>query len=162
MKKSGIIISIILIVVISIGVSVAIFFNENTKTQVALKSIASEKSDVQTKIDKLKADQDSKFYLPSDVAKYFLNEAKSNSFDRAKLYLAKSKQNEDVKKMLNLPKELSALTVEEVKYDIVTENEATVRTTIKFENADGVLSNRIFTLAKEDGAWKISEIKGES
>lgn len=130
---------------------VAFFANSNFKSN--LTEIQSKKSSAQTELDKLKADKDTNGYLPSDVVKYFINELKNGSGDKAKLYLATATKETSTETLFGQKYDFTTVIVKDATYEIA-DGDATVATSLAFGEQEITKS---FVLAKENDAWKIVE-----
>ncbi|MEI7690034.1 MAG: hypothetical protein WCI63_00130 [bacterium] len=145
-------------VILLAGTIVGIYSLRNKAFVTESKDLTNKAATVKIDIDKLKLDKDSKDYLPSDVVKNFIVEFKADSAEKTKLYLSSGQKNMDVKTVLSVDKEFDKVNVIETTYTV--ENDmATVNLKGSWPTEDATFEKTI-NLVKEDGLWKINEIKG--
>ena len=140
------------------GTIVGIYTWRNNSFTAQSNDLTNKAATIKSDIEKIKAEKDSQDYSPSDVVKNFLTEFKADSAEKMKLYLATSQQNLDVKKTLAIDKNFSDLNVTDATYTIEGDT-ATVDLKASWPTEDATFEKTVI-LTKEDGLWKISEIKG--
>ena len=140
------------------GTIVGIYTWRNSSFVAQSNDVSNKTSTIQSDIEKLKSEKDSKDYLPSDVVKNFITEFRADSAEKMKLYLATSQQNMEVKKILGIDKNFTDLNVTEATYTIENDT-ATVKLKASWPTEDATFEKTVI-LTKENGLWKISEIKG--
>ena len=146
------------IAVIIIGGTVFGLWSVNNKSYQQKNNELSTKIDAAaSEVQKIKNAKDDKGYVPKDVVTYFMNELRADSVDRAKLYLSESMQSVDVKKSVKIEKDLDKITVTETNES--GGNDAWVVEIKGFIGEETNTFERIFNVIKEDGLWKISQIK---
>lgn len=119
---------------------------------------ASNINKTQAELDALKADKDKNGFIPTEVVKAFFNEVKSDSSEKAKLYLAPEAQNMDFKATLKLGSDLANITTGD---NLAETNGDNVNVSMTFVLATNDTTVRIFTLTKYDNAWKITGVTAE-
>lgn len=154
MNKKVIIISLVAIAILTIVSLVLIISIQNKALENKLETVNAEKTQVQSELDTILNDKDENNYLPTDVVKYFVNELKNGSTEKAKLYVSKEDQVQDFKEWLTV-EDLTTLTTADSTYAIDGDT-AKAQTTLTV-GEDTI--NRIFTLIKEENIWKISDIE---
>ena len=122
------------------------------------KDITNKAATVKNDIEKINSDKDSNGYLPSDVVKNFMTEFKADSAEKTKLYLTLDQKNLDTKTALLINKQFDQINVIETTY-VVENDTATVNLKGSWPTQDSLFEETI-NLKKEDGLWKINEIKG--
>ncbi len=140
------------------GTIVGIYTWRNNSFTTQSNDLTNKAATTKSDIEKVKAEKDSQDYLPSDVVRNFITEFKADSAEKMKLYLATSQQNLDVKKTLAIDKNFSDLNVTDATYTIEGDT-ATVDLKASWPTEDATFEKTVI-LTKEDGLWKISEIKG--
>jgi hypothetical protein len=157
MKDKLPLIAIIGMVLLFIGSMTAVILIQNSSTTKKTATIAAEIATTQKKVDEITASKDTNNLTPTEVVTFFLTEVKSDSTDKAKLYLSSAVQEMDIKNTLKLGTDLSNMTVGESEQTIASE-EATV--VINLQVASDQVA-RTFSLEKVEGAWKIKGILAE-
>jgi len=145
-------------VILLAGTIVGIYSWRNKSFVSESKDVTNKTATVKLDIDQLKLDKDSKDYLPSDVVKNFIVEFKTDSAEKTKLYLSSSQKGMDVKAVLAVDKEFDKVNVIETTYTVEGDT-ATVNLKGSWPTEDDTFEKTI-NLIKEDGLWKIDEIKG--
>ena len=140
------------------GTIVGIYTWRNNSFTTQSNDLTNKAATTKSDIEKVKAEKDSQDYLPSDVVRNFITEFKADSAEKMKLYLSTSQQNLDVKKTLAIDKNFSDLNVTDATYTIEGDT-ATVDLKASWPTEDATFEKTVI-LTKEDGLWKISEIKG--
>lgn len=150
-------ITIIVVVIVLIGSVSAVVMLENNsyKKQTAKKT--EQISKIQKEVDKIKLAKDVNNFTPTEAVTLFLNEVKSNSAEKEKLYLSSTVQDMDVKNTLKLGSNLVNLTIGDSEQTIDGDN-AEVKINLE---VDGDQVARTFSLANEEGAWKIIGVTAE-
>lgn len=131
------------------------------------KNYKSEKAKIQVRIDgktaelnTLKDEVDVNNYKPLDVVSNFFMEAKSNNLETAKLYLSQKYKDTDILKVLGFDFGKDKPVIDGSSFNL-TPDGATVDVTFLVKgNANSV--EKLFDLAKEEGAWKITNIRKNS
>jgi len=140
------------------GTIVGIYSWRNQSFTTESQDVANKTTSIKSDIEKIKSEKDDKGYLPSDVVKNFITEFKADSVEKTKLYLVSSQKDLDTKTALLIDKDYDKINVIEASYTIEN-NTATVYLKGNWPTED-VIFEKTIILTKEDGLWKISEIKG--
>lgn len=158
MQKRVTIITIVLVVVLFLGATVGLFFLANASFSSKSKEVKANIDTAQTELDTLKADKDTNGFTPTEVVKAFFNEVKSDSAEKAKLYLAPEVQAMDIKATLKLGSDLANISTGDNLEETDGDN---VNVSMTFILATDDTTVRVFTVSKYDSIWKITGVVAE-
>jgi hypothetical protein len=156
MNKFLVTFALIIAIVLLAGGIYASWYYQHDKYETKTGELTASIDTAQEELEKVKEAQDEKGYSPSDVAKYFVNEYKNDSMDRAKLYLAQNKQVMDIKSAFGFSDKLDQVNVTDYTYTISGDS-AEVKAS-GFYVVETDTFQKTFFLVKENGLWKINQI----
>jgi hypothetical protein len=148
---------IVFFTIFAIGTTGFVFIGQKNKYLGQTQEVNDQISKKNQEVSTLKGDKDKNDYLPSNVIVNFMNELKNDSSEKAKLYVVKANREKDFGEWLNISEMLTQVNTTDTNYEI-TDDKATVNYAGYIKDASNVIT-RVFTLVKEDDAWRISEIK---
>jgi len=158
MQKKVTIITIIVVLLIFVGTIATLYLVASSaynKTASALDTTIKAKTD---EIAVLKASKDSKGYTATEVVKGFFMEVKSDSLEKARLYLAPDAQSMDIGATLKLGSDFANISLGE-NFEEVSGDNMLVKMTFVMSTEDTAV--RVFQLSKYDDAWKITGVTAE-
>lgn len=155
MQKRVTIITIVLVAVIFIATSVGLYLLASTTYNKKASTITAETDAAKKELSALKASKDKNGFTPTEVTKAFFTEVKSDSLDKAKLYLAPEAQAMDIAATLKLGSDIANISTGENMEEADGDN-VNVSMTFVLPTDETVL--RVFSLSKYDNAWKITGV----
>jgi preprotein translocase subunit SecF len=148
-------VSILTVVLVSVA-GIGGWYVKNQDYNSRNKKISAQISEKSAEVEKLRAAKDEKGYSPKNVATNFMNEFRSDSEAKAKLYLSESQQTTDLKKAMKIEKDLDKITVTEVTEEITGESAVSVVSGYIGEESQGF--SVLLSMIKEKNLWKINQI----
>ena len=158
MQKKVMIITIVLISLLVLGTAIGLYALANSGYSSEASKLSDNITAAQAELDTLKADKDTNGFTPTEVVKAFFNEVKSDSIEKAKLYLAPETQAMDIKATLKLGSDLANISTGDNLEEADGDN---VKVSMTFVLATDDTTVRVFTLSKYDGVWKIIGVTAE-
>ncbi len=145
--------AICMAILLVVSVAAVVIF-QNSVFQAKNSEVANKITSVRKQVEDIRAIKDINGFTPEEVVRTFLSEVKSDNTVNAKLYLAASVQNMDIKNTLKLGSDLSNVTIGES--EVVADGED-MDVSMNVQVGED-LYGRQFLLVKEDEAWKIKGI----
>jgi hypothetical protein len=158
MQKQVTIITIVLVSLVFLGSVLGVYLMTSASYNTKAAALTKEIDSAQKELDTLKADKDKNGFTPTEVTKAFFVEVKSDSMDKAKLYLAPEVQNMDIVNTLKLGADLANITTGD---NLEESNGDAVNVSMTFVMSNDETTVRVFTLSKYDDAWKITGVTAE-
>lgn len=158
MQKRVTIITIVLVSLLFIGTAIGLYLAANASYNKKTTELTNSTDKAQSELDTLKAEKDKNNFTPTEVVKAFFVEVKSDSTDKAKLYLAPEVQNMDIKASLKLGSDLANISTGDNFEQADGEN---IKVNMTFILATDDTTVRVFALSRYDNAWKITGVTAE-
>lgn len=158
MQKRITIITIIIIAIIFLGGVIGTYLLVNSSFTKKTNDLNTQLDAAQAELDALKTQKDANGFTPTEVVKAFFNEVKSDSVDKAKLYLAPEVQDMDIKATLKLGSDIVNISTGD-NFEQADGNNVIVNMTFILATDDTTV--RTFTLSKYDDVWKITGVTAE-
>lgn len=158
MQKRVTIITLVLMSLLFVGVSLSIFFVLNSSYQKKAAELNSQIQTSQAELNRLQSEKDVNGFTPTEVVKEFFNEVKSDSNEKAKLYLGPDVQDMDIAASLKLGNDYSNIVTGD-SFENTDGDNVDVNMTFVLATDDATV--RTFALTKYDEAWKITGVTAE-
>jgi len=158
MQKRITIITIVLVVLIFLGTSIGIYLVVSSGYNSKAADLTEQINTAQSELDALKAAKDINGFTPTEVVKAFFFEVKSDSANKAKLYLAPDVQDMDTKATLKLGSDLANANTGD-NFEEASGEDYLVNMTFVLASEETTV--RTFALSKYDEAWKITGVTAE-
>lgn len=158
MQKRVTIIAIVIVTLVFLATVVGLYLSASSSYNKQAVVITKKTDESQTQVNVLKASKDANGFTATEVVKYFFDEVKSDSIEKAKLYLAPEVQNMDIAATLKLGSDLANVGLGENLEAASDENMAVSMTFVLPSEETTV---RTFELSKYDDVWKITGVVAE-